>query len=40
MSPQKQFGVRLLPEGLPGMPAKTLADALPGLRIPRQQKKR
>ncbi|CAL5226977.1 g9863 [Coccomyxa viridis] len=40
MSPQKQFRVRLLPEGLPGMPAKTLADAIPGLRIPRQPKKR
>ncbi len=40
VSPQKQFRVRLLPEGLPGMPAKTLADAIPTLRIPRQPKKR
>lgn len=34
-SPLKQYRVRLLPEGPPGMPAKTLADSFPRLAVPR-----
>ena len=34
-SPLKQYRVRLLPEGPPGMPAKKLADAFPKLAVPR-----
>ena len=34
-SPNKQYRVRLLPQGLPGMPTRTLAEAFPKLAIPR-----
>lgn len=34
-SPNKQYRVRLLPQGLPGMPVNTLAEAIPKLKIPR-----
>ena len=34
-SPNKQYRVRLLPQGPPGMPAKTLGEAFPKLAIPR-----
>lgn len=39
VSPQQQFRVRLLPEGLPGLPAKTLADVLPAIKVQRERKK-
>ena len=38
-SPNKQYRVRLLPQGSPGMPAKTLGEAFPKLAIPRARKK-
>ena len=39
-SPQKQRRVQLLPAGLPGKPAQTLAEAIPPLAVPRERKKK
>ena len=38
-SPNKQYRVRLLPQGLPGMPVKMLAEAIPKLKIQRARNK-